>query len=830
MGVRFDKGVGGFVSSIMGSDNDYHMEERKVDPNSYNYGGQPGGADAAANRYQATAEAAQNRTGPRANYDQANYDRDQARNARNSQAQMAGLMEARARGQVPSIAQMQADRQMGQAAAAQASAAASARGPAALALAQQQAANNTANAQSDISGQAQINAANERMQAEQAAMGAFSQMRGQDYQSMGLNAQMDQFNTNMEMQQRGLNDAMTQGMTANEIAVRNAQLTAGMNKEAQQSGNFNNANAVNAGVSGQNSGTNANMGMGAVNMSASIAGALGSGGGPDKKAAGGPVLQAKPYLVGEKGPELVVPTSPGYVIPADQTRKLLAPSKREDGGPVGPAPRKMLTFDRDPSPGEVRKEAKDSSWRTGMELVRSNSPGGSIYSLPLAVNDAGNAVQSKPEAAKPEAAPTPVPMPPVSAQELREQEARRRAAAGRVSAEGQEMAFPAGSRKFENEPNPHAVPEKSGEAEEPGLVSRLLASLSKREDGGPVVPYVGATWGGGNTDDQAAAIAAIDAKKAEMAKAAQYDPTFNQNAQGIYRSDAATDAKLAGESPWERDARRYEALRKTNPDLITDEDTASYRRAKAVLGQATKDSAEAKKAEAAKPAEPKKDEPKRGKLSAALGAVKESTGSSGGWGGEYRPVYMQGAPALLPVSGRALGGSMIPLPTQLGISPTGGSQPTFDVLNSGGNGMDVMGSLKAHSNFATRFQSDPAGGMMARADGGPIGPDVYVPVVGDPETDRLRIGEDDRATFAPDMSMSPAQAALARGGGLAKAIAPAEEAPLAMRIPVGGKDPEKARKKSPDELLKEAEEMQRQMNAYYSSFGGPAVDPRKDYK
>lgn len=40
-----------------------------------------------------------------------------------------------------------------------------------------------------------------------------------------------------------------------------------------------------------------------------------------------------------------------------------------------------------------------------------------------------------------------------------------------------------------------------------------------------------------------------------------------------------------------------------------------------------------------------------------------------------------------------------------------------DPLNQGGGqmsggGMDVLGSLRQHSNFATQFQSDPSGGMM----------------------------------------------------------------------------------------------------------------------
>jgi hypothetical protein len=38
------------------------------------------------------------------------------------------------------------------------------------------------------------------------------------------------------------------------------------------------------------------------------------------------------------------------------------------------------------------------------------------------------------------------------------------------------------------------------------------------------------------------------------------------------------------------------------------------------------------------------------------------------------------------------------------------SNPSFDRLSGGG--MDVLGSLKAHSNFATQYQRDPSGGMM----------------------------------------------------------------------------------------------------------------------
>jgi hypothetical protein len=43
---------------------------------------------------------------------------------------------------------------------------------------------------------------------------------------------------------------------------------------------------------------------------------------------------------------------------------------------------------------------------------------------------------------------------------------------------------------------------------------------------------------------------------------------------------------------------------------------------------------------------------------------------------------------------------------------TAGAPASFDKLTPSG-GMDVTGSLKAHSNFATKFQRDPSGGMMS---------------------------------------------------------------------------------------------------------------------
>lgn len=149
---------------------------------------------------------------------------------------MATLMRDRATGKTASIAQMQADRQMGQAAAEQSSAAASARGPAALALAQQGSAANTAAMQSNISGQAQINAANERLQAEQAAFGAYSGVRSGDATLQAQDAHEGEAQAQLNAAQRSENDRMQLGMTGFEVGVNNAQLGAQGNQVNIESG------------------------------------------------------------------------------------------------------------------------------------------------------------------------------------------------------------------------------------------------------------------------------------------------------------------------------------------------------------------------------------------------------------------------------------------------------------------------------------------------------------------------------------------------------------------------------------------------------------------
>ena len=331
------KGLGGFVSGIFGSENEEKSKGYNVDPNAYQYAGRAGAADEAANRYADAGEAAQGRQATPSktvgvNYAQADGDRQRALQARQGQNSLAQIMSNRAMGGQPSVAQMQATRQMQQSQAQQASLAGSARGAGGLAAAQRNAAFNMANNASDISGQAQINAAQERRDDTNAAASMYGAMRGGDQNAQSQDAQQAQFQTQSMAQQNqfnaGLrdsqaarNDQFQLGMTQNEMGVRNAQMTGQMNQQAQQSANTLGQQQINAQVSGQNAAMNQKNAEGVLGLAqkgvGAIAGAL---------AKGGPATEGKPYLVGEKGPELVVPRKDGYVLTADQTRAALAGS------------------------------------------------------------------------------------------------------------------------------------------------------------------------------------------------------------------------------------------------------------------------------------------------------------------------------------------------------------------------------------------------------------------------------------------------------------------------------------------------------------------------
>lgn len=188
-------------------------------------------------------------------YDEGRQDRANAGAARAQQMGMADLMAKRARGEVPSIAEMQAARDSARLAAEQSSIAAGARGPAALALAQQNAAFGSATGQSAISQQAQIAAAQERMQAEQNAFNAYGGVRGQDYQGQGLSYQA-----------AGNQNQGALGFADLENRVRTTAGQLGVQREQINQQSYDNASNANAKVAQGNADTTKQYVMGAVNV------------------------------------------------------------------------------------------------------------------------------------------------------------------------------------------------------------------------------------------------------------------------------------------------------------------------------------------------------------------------------------------------------------------------------------------------------------------------------------------------------------------------------------------------------------------------------------
>lgn len=357
------------------------QETKYYDPNATKYGGtETGLRDYNANLNYRRVQAEQ-RGANTANYGQANAYGTQGAYARQNQSDMAGLMMRRAAGGMPSIAGQQAEQSMGQlgrqtaeqqrliqqnaqqqsqqATAAQTSMQAGARGAGAMALAQQNAANNTAAAQSgigrsaaqasqnvgmgatnaatDIATQAQVNAAHEREAAERAAFDANSGMRKGDQEGEMLAGKRAEFQAGQEQQNRDANDKRAMGYEELEGRANAGAQNAAVANQGQLASSHAAADAHNAAAyaerekndkgwaesifGGMKDGASAVSSDERAKTPIHLAGA---------RAAGGPVSAGKPYLVGERGPEVVVPKQGGTVVPNHQVRDL---GDVEDWGP-----------------------------------------------------------------------------------------------------------------------------------------------------------------------------------------------------------------------------------------------------------------------------------------------------------------------------------------------------------------------------------------------------------------------------------------------------------------------------------------------------------------
>lgn len=253
-------GVAGLIPALFGRGQNKRVAtgfygQPGYDKNASYYGGSANGLRNYTNSLGVQAGAADARNAFQADYGRANSWERNGVQDRGAQLELAAAQRARALGQVPSIAQMQADREMKQAQAAQGAQQASARGAAGLALAGQVAAGNTANAQSSIAGQAQVNAANERMAAEGAAQNAYTNIRTGDINAQTQAANQAQFQTSMQQANRDANDNRAMGYAQLSGRANEAELGARTQNQATLGGAYNAANVANQQTGNQNAGS-----------------------------------------------------------------------------------------------------------------------------------------------------------------------------------------------------------------------------------------------------------------------------------------------------------------------------------------------------------------------------------------------------------------------------------------------------------------------------------------------------------------------------------------------------------------------------------------------
>jgi hypothetical protein len=286
------------------------------------------GAAQDVRRYQGMGEAASSNPAPQANYGQADQylrqgqqrlglvgaDRLQAMQARDQQMQAMGLTAAAAQGRGQSQATMLGQQQAMQAhQAAQAAAASSRGGAMGQAAALRRVGQGAAGQMAQSNQQLDAIRMQERMAAQNQYMQAANGMRQQDAQGQTQDSAQAKaygqlgkqhaanaaYNSTLGMQQRALNDQSQQAYEGMAYNVNNAQLGANI----QQRGLLMGANQAAANRDYAAKQAVWNTAIAGVSGGSSALGQYAS-----HKAQGGPVSAGRPYIVGERGPELVIPS------------------------------------------------------------------------------------------------------------------------------------------------------------------------------------------------------------------------------------------------------------------------------------------------------------------------------------------------------------------------------------------------------------------------------------------------------------------------------------------------------------------------------------------
>lgn len=287
-------------------------------------------------RYRGMADAAMGRAAPTLDYGQADISMRNASGSRAlANAQMwngaedrgrqldaARQLESAAMGNEPSQAQLLGRNMIDQSLQAQMAGAAGARGGGmAQAAAMRNASQGAAGMQAQGMNQLSALRADEMAKARDAWMTGVTGMRGQDYQGAAqgtalasqatdmakTSAQMEQYRALNENQQRSLNQNQQQHFEDLGFNVNQAALNAGMGRTGQMQ----QQNQFEASQDMQQQQNQQQMYAAAIGGMASMGSAAIA-----RRAEGGPVAPGQPTLVGEQGPEVIMPTSSAMVLPA----------------------------------------------------------------------------------------------------------------------------------------------------------------------------------------------------------------------------------------------------------------------------------------------------------------------------------------------------------------------------------------------------------------------------------------------------------------------------------------------------------------------------------
>ena len=355
LGYATGAGKSKFTPKGYGASPDY-------DPNRFEYGGRPGGADEAANRYGARGRYYEDTTagmlgdayGHRAN----------AGVARGQQDALAKMMEERAAGRNLVSTQI-ANRNRNRAAKDIASKTASARGVAGLAMANQTGADATSAAAGDITEQELIASMEEQKQAEGTAFGARTGMRQQDVDTSGQLLGAGAAYGNLGL-----------GYAGAEQGVRKTQADLNAEQQREMSGSYGQGQAIEAGIQDKNAGQDLEyikMGLGGASGGAQA--------GSQAYAAGQPPAGGKPPTSDPKAKTQVKKLGEGGSF-----RQAMSRADEEIVDPKERVLRDPVAFERDTpamqrNVGQQYREAEAARMKREADDII-NSMSGSLASSP----------------------------------------------------------------------------------------------------------------------------------------------------------------------------------------------------------------------------------------------------------------------------------------------------------------------------------------------------------------------------------------------------------------------------------------------------------------